>query len=76
MTRIFIFFAIILLLVSTSGYASPPEAWSEHDRKVIETCAKASGFREAKAEGDIMPFPDRSRIQSLCLFVDVILNYI
>ena len=58
MTRIFIFCAIILMLVNTSGYASPPEAWSEHERKVIETCTKASGFREAKAEGDIMLFPD------------------
>jgi len=58
MTKIFIFSVIILLLVTVSGYATSPEAWAEHDRKVIETCTKASGFREAKPEGDIMLFPD------------------
>jgi hypothetical protein len=57
-TRLFIFSVIILLLVNVSGYASSPEAWAEHDRKVIEMCIKASGFREAKAEGDVMLFPD------------------
>ena len=58
MTKLFIFSIIILLLVNVSGYASSPEAWTEHDRKVIEMCIKASGLREAKAEGDIMLFPE------------------
>ena len=58
MTKIFIFSIIILLLVTVSGYATSPEASPEHDRRVLELCTNASGFREAKPEGDIMLFPD------------------
>jgi len=67
MTKLFIFSIIILLLVNVSGYASSPEAWAEHDRKVREMCIKASGFREAKAEGDITLFPDEVGYSALLI---------
>jgi hypothetical protein len=34
MARLFIFTVILFLLVTVNGYASSPEAWAEHDRKL------------------------------------------
>jgi len=52
--------ASLVLCVGLGGVAqaSTPEAWSQHDKTVVERCVAASGFKNAKAVGKPVVFDD------------------
>lgn len=49
---------ILAVLFVNTTMASSDDAWEEHNKQVIETCLKQSGFNKAKAVGDIISFSD------------------
>ena len=59
----------VLAMTAASGFvlASSPAAWSEHDRDVAATCAKASGLKDAQAIGKPMVYSDRVGFTALLI---------
>ncbi len=45
--------------------ASSPAAWSAHDRKVAQSCTRASGLKNARASGEAMVFGDSTGMTAL-----------
>lgn len=42
-----------------AAFASTPAAWSDHDKEVAATCAKASGLKDAQPVSTPMAYDDR-----------------
>lgn len=64
------FLGIAALAVTASSglaIASSPAAWSEHDKEVAATCAKASGLKDAQAVGKPMVYSDRVGLTALLI---------
>ncbi len=64
------FARLALVAMAAAGglaFASSPAAWSEHDREVAATCAKASGLKDAQAVGLPMAYDDRVGITALLI---------
>jgi hypothetical protein len=61
--------AAFVAMAAASGLAlaSSPAAWSEHDREVAATCAKASGLKDAQAVGTPMAYSDRVGLTALLI---------
>ena len=49
---------ILLGMTTTNVQASSEKSWSKHNREVMQSCLKASGFKNAEAAGDIKIFGD------------------
>lgn len=61
-------FALVAMTATGSlAFASSPAAWSEHNKEVAATCAKASGLKDAQAVGQPMAYDDRVGITALLI---------
>ncbi len=61
-------FALVAMTATGSlAVASSPAAWSEHDREVAATCAKASGLNDAQPVGQPMVYEDRVGLTALLI---------
>ncbi|MES2192028.1 MAG: hypothetical protein V4454_18045 [Pseudomonadota bacterium] len=60
-------FAICTCLLAGAAQASSPAAWSENDKEVAATCAKASGLKDAQPAGQPMVYDDRVGITALLI---------
>ena len=52
-----------MVILSTSGSASTPEAWRQLDRQVSRACIAASGLSQAKIVIDKASFSDRVPVE-------------
>ncbi|MDK2351893.1 hypothetical protein P0F76_22435 [Pseudomonas paraeruginosa] len=55
------------LLGATPAGASTAEAWQAHDAAVRAACLKASGLRQARPVGQVLPFDDEVGYSALLL---------
>ena len=51
--------SFLCLLLCEAALASSPDAWAEHYREVTRHCLNDSGLRNARPEGDLLPFSDK-----------------
>ncbi len=58
---------VAMTAAGSLAFASSPASWSEHDREVAATCAKASGLKDAQAVGQPMAYDDRVGITALLI---------
>ncbi|MGV8546544.1 hypothetical protein ACV35P_32720, partial [Pseudomonas aeruginosa] len=58
MSRVVAGSLVCLLLGSAPAWASTAEAWQAHDAMVRAACLKASGLRQVRAVGQVLPFYD------------------
>ncbi len=58
---------VCLLLGSAPAWASTAEAWQAHDAMVRAACLKASGLRQVRAVGQVLPFDDEVGYSALLL---------
>ncbi|HFF2091009.1 TPA: hypothetical protein ACGBGN_001810 [Pseudomonas aeruginosa] len=67
MTRVVAGSLVCLLLGSAPAWASTAEAWQAHDAMVRAACLKASGLRQVRAVGQVLPFDDEVGYSALLL---------
>ncbi|MES2511113.1 MAG: hypothetical protein V4625_14375 [Pseudomonadota bacterium] len=58
---------LVVLAASGAAFASTPAAWSDHDKEVAATCAKASGLKDAQPVGTPMAYDDRVGFTALLI---------
>ena len=67
-TRCRFLHSAIFLAVSLgagAAAASPPSAWSAHDRQVATSCSQASGLKNPRVAGEPLVFDDRTGMTAL-----------
>lgn len=67
MSRVVAGSLVCLLLGSAPAWASTAEAWQAHDAMVRAACLKASGLRQVRAVGQVLPFDDEVGYSALLL---------
>ncbi|RMK32905.1 hypothetical protein ACRS0Q_04400 [Pseudomonas aeruginosa] len=67
MSRVVAGSLVCLLLASAPAWASTAEAWQAHDAMVRAACLKASGLRQVRAVGQVLPFDDEVGYSALLL---------